>query len=77
MKVKIVNPVQHDTRSLSPEDVVNLPDAAAKILIECGSAVLAGRAGSGGGGSEPPPENEAPPENEPAPENETPAATGG
>lgn len=76
MKVKIVNPVQHDTRSLAPEDVVNLPDAAAKILIECGSAVLAGRAGGGGGGSEPPPENEAPPENDPNPETEPPA-TGG
>lgn len=40
MKVKFIDPVQHDAEHFAPGDSANLPDDAAKKLIELGAAEL-------------------------------------
>ena len=39
MKVKFTTPVQHDADVYAAGDTADLPNAAAKPLIECGAAV--------------------------------------
>lgn len=38
MKVTFTQPTQHDAKVFMPGDKADLPNAAAKALIECGSA---------------------------------------
>lgn len=44
MKIKIIDPVQHDGELLEAGSVVDLKDAAAKQLIACGAAAPLGKA---------------------------------
>lgn len=68
MKVKIINPVQHDARELHPGATANIPDVAAKALISIGAVEPVGN-----GTQEQSPPSTVPaqnPEQEPAPEPE-------
>ena len=38
MKIKFIDPVQHDAKLYQPGETADLPSAAAKTLIECGAA---------------------------------------
>jgi hypothetical protein len=43
MKIRTIEPVQHDGKALKPGAVLNLDDAAAQQLIDAGAAEPLGR----------------------------------